>query len=90
MDGRTRLAWNLRRIRTVKGVTQENLAVDAGVDRTSVSGIERADYNPSVDLLDKLAAALGVDISELFIIPRTDAVPPQPLRAGRKPGKARV
>ena len=48
-----RIAWNLRRIRTLRGITQENLAVDVNVDRTAISGIERTDYNPSIDLLKK-------------------------------------
>ncbi|WP_421928800.1 helix-turn-helix transcriptional regulator [Neoaquamicrobium sediminum] len=90
MDGRTRLAWNLRRIRTAKGITQENLAVDAGVDRTSISGIERVDFNASVELVDRLAHALGVDISELFTAQPSDSAPPKPLSAGRKPGKPRT
>ncbi len=85
MDTRARIAWNLRRIRTSKKITQENLAVDANVDRTAISGIERSEYNPSVDLLDRLVAALGVDISSLFAIPSDSAQPPDPLKAGRKP-----
>ncbi|MBD9509126.1 helix-turn-helix transcriptional regulator [Ensifer sp. ENS10] len=85
MDTRARIAWNLRRIRTSKKITQENLAVDANVDRTAISGIERSEYNPSVDLLDRLVAALGIDISELFAVPAESALPPDPLKAGRKP-----
>jgi len=84
MDGRSRIAWNLRRIRAAKAVTQENLAVDAGVDRTSISDIERCEFNPSVDLLDRLAAALSVDLADFFVIPAEGAEPPKPLRAGRK------
>ncbi|WP_077967387.1 helix-turn-helix domain-containing protein [Ensifer adhaerens] len=85
MDTRARIGWNLRRIRTSKKITQENLAVDANVDRTAISGIERSEYNPSVDLLDRLVDALGIDISELFVIPAESALPPDPLKAGRKP-----
>ncbi|WP_090301968.1 helix-turn-helix domain-containing protein [Ensifer sp. YR511] len=85
MDTRTRIGWNLRRFRTSKKITQEHVAVDANVDRTAISGIERSEYNPSVDLLDRLVAALGVDISELFAVPPQTAMPPDPLKAGRKP-----
>ncbi|MGH6810283.1 MAG: helix-turn-helix transcriptional regulator [Ensifer adhaerens] len=60
MDTRTRIAWNLRHIRSSKKISQEHLAVDARVDRTAISGIERGEYNPSVDLLDRLVPALGV------------------------------
>ncbi len=66
MDTRARIAWNLRRIRGEKGVTQEALAVDAQVDRSYVSGIEQQGFNPSVDILDRLATALSVDISDFF------------------------
>ncbi len=58
MDGRARVANNLRRPRIERGVSQENLAVDAFVDRTYVSGIEREEFNPTVDILDRLALAL--------------------------------
>lgn len=84
MEGRARVAWNLRRLRVERGITQEGLAVDAGVDRTYVSGIERREFNPTVDLLDRLAAALAVDILELLAVPASDESEPSPLRAGRK------
>lgn len=84
MKLRTRIAWNLRRIRTLRGITQENLAVDANVDRTAISGIERADYNPSIDLLDKLADALMVDVLDLLAVLPEDAHEPKPMKAGRK------
>ena len=87
METRARIGWNLRKVRAEKRVTQENLAVDASVDRTTISGIERGEYNASVDLLDRLAAALSVDISELFAIPPSGAKKPESLPAGRKPGK---
>ena len=85
MDTRARIAWNLRRIRTSKKITQENLAVDSNVDRTAISGIERSEYNPSVDLLDRLAAALSIDVAELFAVPPSSETPPEPIKAGRKP-----
>ncbi|MBD9488074.1 helix-turn-helix domain-containing protein [Ensifer sp. ENS11] len=85
MDTRTRIAWNLRHIRSSKKITQEHLAVDANVDRTAISGIERGEYNPSVELLDRLVAALGVDISELFVNRPDSAPAPDPIKAGRKP-----
>ena len=85
MNARTRIAWNLRRIRSSHGITQENLAVDANVDRTAISGIERGDYNPTIDLLERLAEALAVDIVELVGRVPEGAELPKPIRAGRKP-----
>lgn len=85
MSLRLRIAWNLRKIRSLRGITQENLAVDANVDRTAISGIERTDYNPSIDLLEKLAEALDVDVLELLAVLPDGANEPKPMRAGRKP-----
>lgn len=89
MDTRARIAWNLRQIRSSKSTTQENLAVDAAVDRSVISGIEQGHYNASIDLLDRLAVALNVDVSAFFLEPSTTAQRPEPLRSGRKPKKAR-
>ncbi len=85
MDTRARIAWNLRRLRIAQKITQENLAVDAAIDRTVVSDLERGKHNPSVDLLDRLASALSVDISVFFSEPRPDDKEPEALKAGRKP-----
>lgn len=84
MDGRARVAFHLRRLRVERGLSQEALAVDAGVDRSYVSGLERGAFNPTVDVLDRLAAALGGDASAFLLAPDAGAPKPQPLRAGRK------
>jgi len=84
MDGRTLVGWNLRRIRVKRGLSQERLAFDAGVDRSYVGGLERKEENPTVDVLDRLAKTLDVPLSELFKQPRRGAAPPSPLRSGRK------
>ncbi|WP_132657430.1 MULTISPECIES: helix-turn-helix transcriptional regulator [unclassified Rhizobium] len=84
MDTRARIAWNLRNLRSLRNITQENLAVDAQVDRTVISDLERGKHNASVDLLDRLALALVADISEFFSEPPTGDRP-KPMRAGRKP-----
>lgn len=89
MDGRARVAWNLRRLRVEKGLSQEALAVDADVDRTYISGIERRTFNPTVDLLDRLAGALSMDVAEFFVVPQEGQKPPQPLRSGRRSKSSR-
>jgi DNA-binding XRE family transcriptional regulator len=63
---RATLAMNLRTIRLSKGIAQERLALDAGVDRTVVSKIERAVANPSIEILLKLSNQLDVDLNDLF------------------------
>lgn len=84
MDTRARIAWNLRHHRSAQKLTQENLAVDARVDRTVISDLERGRYNITIDLLDRLANALSIDISLFFSEP-LPGDKPQPMKAGRKP-----
>ena len=60
------LALNLRTLRLAKGLAQERLALDAGVDRTVVSKIERAITNPSLEILLKLANQLDTSLSRLL------------------------
>jgi len=84
MDGRALIAWNLRRIRVKRGLSQERLAYDAQVDRAYVGGLERREENPTVDLLDRLAETLGVSLAELFRQPNKGSAPPKPLQRGRK------
>ncbi|MDB5528118.1 MAG: transcriptional regulator, family [Devosia sp.] len=85
MDGRNRIAWNLRRLRSLRGVTQEDLAVDAQVNRTSISGIENQTVSASIDLLERLADALAIDLVELVQKPEVGEESPQNLKPGRKP-----
>ncbi len=84
MKARQKLAINLRRLRVERDLSQERLAADSGVDRAYVGGIERQTENPSIDLLDKLAAALEVEVNELLLPPRSDDMPDN-LKVGRKP-----
>jgi transcriptional regulator with XRE-family HTH domain len=85
MNGRALVAWNLRRLRVAHGISQERLAADAGVDRAYLGGLERQDENPTVDLLDRIAAVLTVKLADLFEQPQPGEQPPKPLKRGRKP-----
>jgi transcriptional regulator with XRE-family HTH domain len=60
------LAKNLRLIRLKMNISQEQLAEMADLHRTYVSSVERAERNISIDNMDKLAAALGVDLPTLL------------------------
>jgi transcriptional regulator with XRE-family HTH domain len=77
------VARNLRRLRVLRALSQENLAVDAGVDRTYVSRLERGIENPTVAVLERLSIAMDVDIAELFDAARVARGPVKPLRSGR-------
>jgi transcriptional regulator with XRE-family HTH domain len=60
------LAANVRRLRLARGLSQEQLAFDADIDRTYVSQIERSVINPSLLVLHKVAVALGTDVVVLL------------------------
>lgn len=60
------LARNLKIARQIKGISQENLAFAADVDRTYISQIERGIGNPSVNVLLKIANELDLDILDLL------------------------
>jgi transcriptional regulator with XRE-family HTH domain len=66
MEIRERIGWNLRRLRKERDITQEDFATDSGIDRGYISGVERGVRNPSVLVLARIAAALNVDVAELF------------------------
>ena len=55
MDLRHRFATNLRRIRHNRGISQEDLAYEAGVDRAYVSRIERAVTYVGLEIIGKFA-----------------------------------
>ena len=65
-DVHANLARNLRLARARVGVSQEELADLAGIDRTYVSGIERGIRNPTIGIVAKLAAELDTTASELL------------------------
>ena len=66
---RLRLAENIRLMRRVKNLSQEQLALMAEVDRTYVSQIERCTGNPSLLVLCKLANIFGITTDQLLIEP---------------------
>jgi len=64
---RRAVARNIKHLRGKRGLSQEALALDANVDRTYVSQIERAAGNPSLLVLCKLVAILETDVLDLLI-----------------------
>ncbi|MFD2181738.1 helix-turn-helix domain-containing protein [Rhodoplanes azumiensis] len=85
MRAAKRIAWNLRRLRVSRQLSQESLAVDANVDVSYVSRLEGASENPTIGLLEKLASALGADICDLLAEPSRGDRKPEPLKSGRRP-----
>lgn len=66
-DLRPILATNLRRLRESKGMSQEQLASRAGLHRTYVGAIERAERNITLATLQRIANALAVDPVSLLL-----------------------
>lgn len=66
MEIREVLAANIRRYRRKAGLSQEELAHRAGIDRTYISSLERCRYSASIDVLDRIASELGVDAAALL------------------------
>jgi transcriptional regulator with XRE-family HTH domain len=66
MDVVQLLGANVRHYRKLKGISQERLALDAGMERSYVSDLERGTRNPSVRALGRLADALGIEPSSLL------------------------
>jgi transcriptional regulator with XRE-family HTH domain len=63
------LAANIRKHRKAKGLSQEELAHRAEIDRTYISALERGRYAASVEIVDRLAKELGVEPSALLVRP---------------------
>jgi transcriptional regulator with XRE-family HTH domain len=66
MSLREIVATNLRRLRHAKGLSQEELADRAGINRNYVGMLEREQHSATVDMLEKLAEILQEDPGEFF------------------------
>jgi transcriptional regulator with XRE-family HTH domain len=60
-----KLGEKVRELRDRKGISQEELAHLAGLDRTYVGGVERGERNPTILSSLKVSGALGVSLSDL-------------------------
>jgi transcriptional regulator with XRE-family HTH domain len=66
VSARVRFAQRLRLQRVDRGLSQEELADQAGLHRTYIGSVERAERNISIDSMERLAHALGLDLSDLL------------------------
>jgi transcriptional regulator with XRE-family HTH domain len=57
---------NIRRLRKIKGLSQEQLADEAGIHRTYIGAVERGERNISLDNIVAIAHGLKVRASELL------------------------
>lgn len=87
MKAQKLVALNLRKMRVAAGLSQEVLAVDAQIDRTYVSRLERGLENPTVAVLERIAEALDSKLVDFFAAPRAGEKQAKPLPSGRRPKK---
>ncbi|MEZ5301212.1 MAG: helix-turn-helix domain-containing protein [Verrucomicrobiales bacterium] len=60
------LGNRIRQLRQNAGISQEDLALRSELHRTYIGGVERAERNPTVLTVGKLANALGVPLKSIF------------------------
>lgn len=65
MDVRQRVGRNVQELRHANGLSQEDLAHQAGIHPTYLSGVERGRRNPTVTVLQRIADALAVEIEQI-------------------------
>lgn len=66
MDIKEKVGQRIRQLRKELDISQEALALKAEVDRTYVTDVENGRRNVSVEILERLIAALEVSIAEFF------------------------
>jgi len=69
MDLRDVFAWNLRRLRHAKSISQDDLAYEAGISRSYLSQLEKSAFHASLRIIGKIAEALHVEPAELLKLP---------------------
>lgn len=56
----------IKQLRLERGATQEDVALEAGTNAGNLSRIERCQQQPALKLVEKIAAALGVTVADLY------------------------
>ena len=84
MDIREAFARNLRRYRRAARLSQEELAHRSDIDRTYISSLERSVYAASIDVVDRLAAALEIQAADLLVRPPSARARKAPVLDGER------
>jgi transcriptional regulator with XRE-family HTH domain len=66
MRAAQRFGTQLQRLRTGRGLTQEQLAVNVGLSRTFITRLELGQHDPTLSTLVRLAKALRVSVTDLL------------------------
>ena len=67
MDINKQLGMRIKYLRGLKKWSQEDLALEAGINRNYLSDLERGMRNPTLSVLNKLAKALKINLSTLLL-----------------------
>ena len=66
MDVNKQLGKRIKYLRSLVKWSQEDLALEAGINKNYLSDLERGERNPTVKVLEKIAKAFGISLEELF------------------------
>ena len=77
----------IKQLRLERGATQEDVALEAGTNAGNLSRIERCQQQPALELVEKIAAALGVTVADLYTFaasqqPKTSKIKTKPRNEG--------
>jgi transcriptional regulator with XRE-family HTH domain len=66
MDIKQKFGANVKKYRLKRGLSQEALALESGLDRTYIPGIEKGERNVTIIVIEKISNGLNVEIKQLF------------------------
>lgn len=66
MEIKVRFGLRLKELRKKAGLSQEKFALECGLDRTYIAGIESGKRNISLESIEKIAKGLKISLNELF------------------------
>lgn len=78
-DTKKLVGQRIKTLRKAKGLTQDQLAEQVGMDSRHISRLETGTHFPSIDSLEAIAKALGVQLKDFFDFPSNES--PEELRA---------
>ena len=79
----------VRRIRKTRKISQETLALNAGINRTYMGDVERGERNLALQNMEKIASALGVKVSELLRVMEKERMKTEERHPGRQGAPAK-
>ena len=62
-----KIGETIKQLRLERGATQEDVALEAGTNAGNLSRIERCQQQPALELVEKIAAALGMTVADLYV-----------------------